>query len=65
MNLKGYGTKLSWPNLRYYPAICLEGLKKTMKTLSQDKRSSGRDLESGPPEYEAGVLTTRPLLAEK
>jgi K+-transporting ATPase c subunit len=26
----------------------------------QDGRSQGRDLNPGPPEYEAGVLTTRP-----
>jgi hypothetical protein len=30
------------------------------KNLSQDSRSPGRDLKPGPPEYEAGVLTTRP-----
>jgi hypothetical protein len=40
--------------------ICLEGLRKTTKNLSQDSRSPGRDLNPGPPEYEAGVLTTRP-----
>jgi hypothetical protein len=30
-----------------------------MKNLSQDIRSSCRDLNPGPPEYEVGVLTTR------
>jgi hypothetical protein len=29
-----------------------------MKELSQDSRSPGRDLNPGPPEYKAGVLTT-------
>jgi hypothetical protein len=24
--------KQSWPHARYYPGICLEGLKKTIKT---------------------------------
>jgi hypothetical protein len=43
-----------------YPDICLEGLKKTTKTLSQDNRSLGRNLSLGFTEYEAGVLTTRP-----
>jgi hypothetical protein len=43
MSWKGYGRKLSWPNLRYYPGICLEGLRKTKKNLSQDSRSPGRD----------------------
>jgi hypothetical protein len=51
MNWKGCGRKRSWPNLRYYPGICLEGLRKTTKNLSQDSRS--------PPEYEAGELTTQ------
>jgi hypothetical protein len=32
MSWKGFGNKWSWPNLRYYPAICLEGLRKTSKT---------------------------------
>jgi hypothetical protein len=50
----------SWRNLRYYPGVCLENLRKTMKNLSQDSRSPGQDLDPGPPKYEAGVLTTRP-----
>jgi hypothetical protein len=31
-----------------------------MKNLSQDSRCPGRDFNPGPPEYEAGVLITRP-----
>jgi hypothetical protein len=31
INWKGYGRKWQWPNLRYYPDIFLEGLRKTMK----------------------------------
>jgi hypothetical protein len=50
--------KWSWPNLRYYPGICLEGLSKMMRNISQDSRSPERDLNSGSPEYEARVLTT-------
>jgi hypothetical protein len=30
MNLKGYGRKWSWSNLKCYPGVCL-------KELSQDK----------------------------
>jgi hypothetical protein len=60
MNWEGCGRKRSWTNSRYYPGICLEGLRKTMKNLSQDSRSPGRDLNPGPLEYEAGVVTTRP-----
>jgi hypothetical protein len=46
--------------LKCYPNISLVGLKKTMKNLSQDSRSLDLDLNTGPPEYEAGVLTTLP-----
>jgi hypothetical protein len=46
--------------LRYYPSIHLDGLRKTAKILSQVNRSPGRYLNLGPPEYEAGVLSTRP-----
>jgi hypothetical protein len=52
MNWKGCGRKRSWPNLRYYPYICLEGLKKTMKNLIQHSRSLSQDLSPGLPEYE-------------
>jgi hypothetical protein len=38
----------------------MEGLRKTMKTPSEDNRSPNRDLKRGPPEYKAGVLTARP-----
>jgi hypothetical protein len=54
MQWKGFG-KRSWPNLRYYPRIRLEGLRKTTKTLSQDSRSQIRNLTPGPPKYEAGL----------
>jgi hypothetical protein len=57
---KGYGRKRSWPYLRYYPSTCLEGLSKTMRNLSQDRQSPGRDLYPGLHEYEARVLTTWP-----
>jgi hypothetical protein len=31
MNWKGYGRKRSWPNLRQYPGIFLEGLREITK----------------------------------
>jgi hypothetical protein len=46
--------------LRYYNGICLEGPRKTAKTLSLDSQSPGLDLNPGPPEYKAKVLTTQP-----
>jgi hypothetical protein len=56
----GFGRKRSWPNLRNYPGIRLEGLRKTTEHLSQDSRSPRRDLKPGHPEYEARVLTSGP-----
>jgi hypothetical protein len=47
MNWKGYGRKRLWPNLRYYPGICMEGLRKTTKSLTQAIRSPGRDSNPG------------------
>jgi hypothetical protein len=36
------------------------GTEKNTKNLSQDCRSPGRDLNKGPPEFEARMLTSRP-----
>jgi hypothetical protein len=58
MNWKECGRKWSRPNLRYCPGIRLEGLRKTMKNLSHDIWSPGRDFNTGPPEYQAELLTT-------
>jgi hypothetical protein len=52
--------KLSWPNLQWYPGIHVEELTKTTKNLNQDNWAPERNLKKGPPEYESGVLTTRP-----
>jgi hypothetical protein len=51
----GSGCSLIW---REYPGTFLKELRKT-KNLSHDTGSPGRDLNTGPPEYE-GVPTTRP-----
>jgi hypothetical protein len=59
---KGCGRKWLSRNLKYYPSICLEGLRNTTKTLSQDSRSPGQDLNPEILEYEAGVLSTRQRL---
>jgi hypothetical protein len=60
MNWEGCGSKRSLPNLRHYPSIRLEGLRKITKDMSQDGRSQDRYLKPGPPEYEVGMLTSRP-----
>lgn len=49
--------------LRLYTGIRLEELGKTTKNVRQCSRSPCRDLMSVPTEYEADVLTTRPLLS--
>jgi hypothetical protein len=56
-NVEGSGSGLI---LRYYPCICLNGAKKTTRNLSQDRQSPGRDMNLGPPEYKAAVLTIQP-----
>jgi hypothetical protein len=43
MNSKVFGRDWSWPNLRFYPGICLEKVTKTMINLSQGNRSLGRN----------------------
>jgi hypothetical protein len=48
--------KRSWPILKHYRG--LEKVRETTRNLSEDIRSPCRDLKQGPPEYEAGVLTT-------
>jgi hypothetical protein len=60
MNWEGCGRKRSCTDLRHYPGICVEGLRKTTKILGQDNLSPGRNLNLGRPEYKAGMLTTRP-----
>jgi hypothetical protein len=37
-----------------------EGTEENHQKLQSGYRSPDRDLKPGPPEYEAGVLTTRP-----
>jgi hypothetical protein len=60
MNWKRCGRKRWSHNLRYNPGIFLEELGKNTKSLAHDSPSPGRDLNPGPPEYEARVLSTRP-----
>jgi hypothetical protein len=46
--------------LKYYPRIFPQGPRKTTENLGHDSRSPGREWNPGPPEYEAGMLATRP-----
>jgi hypothetical protein len=47
MSWKAIGRKKSWPNWRYYPGICLEGLSKTTKPISHDTRTPRWDFKPG------------------
>jgi hypothetical protein len=58
INWKGSGEKAAWPNLRYDPSNCLEGLREATKTC-HGSRYPCRYLNPGPLEFEAGVLTTQ------
>jgi hypothetical protein len=58
INWKGCERKWSWHNLRYYPSTCLDGLRKTAKSLDQDSQSPGQYLNQRPPKYKTGVLAT-------
>jgi hypothetical protein len=59
MNWKGFSSG-SGLILRCYPGIRLEGLRKTTKTSIRIAGRQGRESSPGPPEQEAGVLTTIP-----
>jgi hypothetical protein len=62
-NWKGFGTGGCDLILGHCPSIRLERLRQTTKNLI---RMSGRQCPESnpkPPEYEVGVLTTRPLLS--
>jgi hypothetical protein len=60
MNLRGLEGCGRGLILGYYPCMFSGGLRYTTKTLSQGSRFPGPDLNPERPEYEAGVLTTRP-----
>lgn len=62
MNCKVCGIERSWFNFKVglRSQNSPEGIKKNTENLSQDSRSLRRDLKPGHPEYERGVLTTRP-----
>lgn len=57
MNWEKCRRKPSWPNIKCYPGICLEGLSKSTKDFNQDSWSMGQDLNTGPLTYKAAVLS--------
>jgi hypothetical protein len=60
MNSKRFGSKLSWPNFKGLSRNSLGGTEENHKTSIRRAGRRDRVLNLGPPEYEAGVLTTRP-----
>jgi hypothetical protein len=59
MNVKGYGRKRV-RDLIYFRGICVDGVRKSTKNLSQNSRSPGRGLNDGLLEYKAGIQPTEP-----
>jgi hypothetical protein len=60
MNLKGCVSKRMWSNFNVLSRTVVGETEENHDIISQDIRCSGRDMKPGPPEYEAGMLTTRP-----
>jgi hypothetical protein len=56
-NWKERVRRRSWPSLRYYHGICVEGLRTTTKELQLGLPVSGPIFEPGTSRYEPGVLT--------
>jgi hypothetical protein len=50
----------SWLNLRLYPVVCLEGLRKTTKDLIQGIQCPGRDWNRVSHEYTSEELLLEP-----
>jgi hypothetical protein len=60
MNWKSFVRQRSWHDFKVISQHSLGGTEENHKSLSQDSRFPGRDLNSVSPEYEAGVLTSQP-----
>jgi hypothetical protein len=52
-------------NLKYYPRIRLEGLRKSAKNGRRDSQHANRDLSTVSPAYEAESLSTTPRSSVK
>jgi hypothetical protein len=54
--LEGTWNKVAMAYLRYFPIICLDGMRKTTESLSQDSWYPGQDLNQASPKYKTRVL---------
>jgi hypothetical protein len=59
-NWKGFGGKWSRPNFKVLSQHSLEGLRKTTKTSIRIAGRRGGESNTGPLEYEVGMLNARP-----
>jgi hypothetical protein len=60
MNYKGFGRKRSWPNFKELSRHSPGGTEEKIREISISLAGRlDRYMNPGPPEYEAGVLTTR------
>jgi hypothetical protein len=59
-NWKGCGEKRSWTNFGHHTCICLEGLTKITKPISQDIRCRYRDSNWALPESKSEALSPEP-----
>jgi hypothetical protein len=55
-----WGRKRLWPTFKVLSYNLHGGTEENHENVSQDNRSPGQDLNPGSPEYEAGVIATRP-----
>jgi hypothetical protein len=60
MNWNESERKRSWPNFKVLSRHSSGESEENHGNFSQDSRYTRRDLNPGPPEYEAGVLSTCP-----
>jgi hypothetical protein len=58
MNWVERGRRRSWPNFKVLSRHFPGGTELNHEEHLQNRRSPGRDFNTGPPEYEAGVFTT-------
>jgi hypothetical protein len=63
MNWRGFGRKRPLPNFKVLFRHARGGLRKTTKTSIRIAGRQDRGSNPGPPEYKAGVLTTRPRIS--
>jgi hypothetical protein len=56
--------QMPWPTSRYFPGICLDGLRNTTRLLSEYIRCPGQDSNRTPLEYKSDTLPRDPVCSE-